>query len=66
MAKMNVVTMVKQAVEQNDAQMAGFVADACRFRDGMTYAQTYAFAHEHTGISAADWETLMEASDSGR
>ena len=60
---MTIVEAVKKAVEDDDPRLAGAVADTLRFKAGLDYNGTYAFAHEHTGVGEAEWEGLMYRAD---
>jgi hypothetical protein len=53
---------IKQAVATKDAALAGKWADRMRGL-GATYADCQAAAARLTGISAEDFETLMEDAD---
>lgn len=51
--------VIQQAVDRQDAALAGKVADTCRFRLGMTYDQTYEFVNTIAPITKPKWERLL-------
>ena len=63
--KINLVDAVKKAITEGDVHLASAVADALRFKCGFNYDAVFAFAHEHTGVSAPVWESMMYEADSG-
>ena len=61
---MNVKQAVEQAVDTNDARLAGVVSDCLRFKCGYTYAEQLAFVQTiRPSVTPRQWETLMRAAD---
>jgi len=64
--RINVPSTLKEAaqnaVSDNNAQLAGQVAERLRAR-GLDYAGTFALVNKWTGIEARDWEALMLESE---
>lgn len=60
---MKVKAALKRIVQERDLQMISRIVDALRYKNKMTYEETYALFHKHTGISRADFEALMYEAD---
>ena len=58
--KMKVGAAIKKAVSENDTKLAINIAEQLRIYRGWTYTKIYDFVHSHTGVSAADWEALLQ------
>jgi hypothetical protein len=54
---------IKEAVELDDAELAGEVVEHLRFRHRMTYDQCAAVFKEHGGIDRNEFERLMWFAD---
>jgi hypothetical protein len=46
-----------------DHEAAGKVADFCRFKWGMTYAETYAYVNRKCPIGLPEWDELLYQCD---
>jgi hypothetical protein len=54
---------LKRAVQERNLRMIVKVVDLLRFKSGLTYAQTFAFVNQVTGIDEAAWEGLLYEAD---
>ncbi len=54
---------IQKAVQTRDAQLARKIADILRFREGLSYPQSYAFVNQRAPISVAGWEALLYESE---
>ncbi len=58
------VKMIQDAVETCDQEALRRATNLMRFGLGMNYAQSFAFAHKHTGIEQPAWDQLLYDCDS--
>jgi len=54
---------IKQAVANNDSALARNIATYLRNKPKWTYDMIYKFAYSFTGVSAADWDALLQEAD---
>jgi hypothetical protein len=60
---MTIRKAITRAVTENNAVMAGRIADFLRFKHGLNYDQIQKMFFNITGISAAQFEGLMYEAD---
>lgn len=51
------------AILARDVERIGQLADRMRFAGGLNYDQSFAVAHELTGVEEGEWEELLHEAD---
>lgn len=55
--------IIRDAVKSEDAGICGKIAETLRFEYGMTYGKIWRLVSNVTGISEADWDALLQESE---
>lgn len=61
---MKLSEVIAEAIDTNNAQLAGQVADVLRFRYGMNYATIYQTVCKVRPVTEAQWDALLYEADS--
>lgn len=54
---------IRTAVESENASLCGKIAETLRFEYGMNYGKIWRTVSNVTGISMADWDQLLQESE---
>ena len=61
--KVKLSEAMKKAVKENDSDMAGNIADFCRFKLMWDYNKTFEQFNKYTGITKAAFDELLYESE---